>query len=91
MFGDVHFTGPQVTQAGLLDHLTALVGVGDAEGQAAATRLGARAPGRGLGDAVVLMPAHALRRGCWGGGTERPWQCDVLDSQYYVDTVAYRL
>ena len=80
VFGDVHLAGPQVTQAGLLDHLTALVGVGHAEGQAAATRPGAGAPGGGLGDAVPLMPAHALCRGRWGGGDRgRAWQCDGLD------------
>lgn len=39
VFGDVHFTGPQVAEAGLFDQLTLVVGVRDPHGQAAATGL----------------------------------------------------
>lgn len=62
VLGDVHLAGPQVAQARLLDHLAALVGVGDAQRQAAAAGLGAGAPGGGLAHAV-LVPAPHLGRG----------------------------
>lgn len=73
MPGDVHLTGPQVAKARLLDHLAALVGVGDAQRKAAAAGLGAGAPGRGLANAVLVPAAH-LGRGGWetcGGERER--------------------
>lgn len=60
VFGDVHLAGAQVAQTGLFDELTLVVVIGNPQGHAAATRLGAGAPGGSLGDAV-LVPAVGLR------------------------------
>lgn len=64
VFGDVHIAGPDVTESTLLDHLAALVGVGDACGHASAAGPRAGAPGGRLSQ-TVLVPAVVLIGGRW--------------------------